>query len=1478
MSDANDAPTDCKMIDIRNNLITVCKDLCATTCVKSAAINSTNWVYAAGYFQGPIIYPVNTSSCICVNTGCSSNWALAMVFKPEGCVHTNTTNNWGGLRSGNLSLGYGASYNTLCNVASGQQLHLRTHDSANIKIGDSGTTCTFICNCVQSPIVCATNCVSAVQFCSLDGWYRSRGATGLYNSTRDAHFYAASDNYWHINPKAGQTTGALIFYQSHNSAGGSATGRRGYVYFDGTNNFGLLSCGGSWAVKIGGDSLLHLCKPTCIPTNLTVSGADDYHGIVIGQAYSNNGSWDTQLNMYGTDHVMARWCKSAGDAADNARYGCIWIHNNNPFTIVSSGNMRLCAAGTVKLCLTSALTCVHGCLGIASITNQARTESTKFFASSDNFIRYHDRCHFKGLLGLTSRYPCSRTQITSDSNYWMGSMGWAAQCFNCVGRWGSGFFDVWSNPGQQPSGTSHWVGTQAMHYSSNETTTYGWQMAVGAGSPALTFMRGNWGSGWSSWYKMWNAANLTDPVNQGRATICASSLVCSPISCHSTCVYATQFCGSGRGIKNIWFGGGSDFADGTLVTTDIPSSSTNGESYVIEVSGKSYNSSRPPFKFMAQGYLYNDTIIAYSGVNISGHRDLTYMKAMNCNGCLAFWWPRISYWNSFSARVCASNSGCNTENRVTNVYNSVDPSGATKKVTICFQRSYTSDNLVNGNQLEFGNTVGSGQTTIGLKTSPTICTPYLCGTTHIHADADSRLTIANVGTNAIGIYGCSGDEVYIGSNAGAGGAVRFPSAGGIDASTGVVKGPIVCGSTCVHAGTVCSTQIYSGNWFRNNTSGTGLYNQTTAQHFYSDDTRYWNIGGGCGEQGLRFRDTHAAAIRGGLYADTNNNFGFKDSAGYWTYRTQRNASQEWKISDTTYLCLSTTCLCSANIICAGSCFKSPHAAISYVCATTCVETANVNNLINLCFTSGNDSGLGTSVRHYGIYRGGGAWSHPYPDLVINYHTGIRYGAHKSYHGHRFFSSTTASSAACGSGTGGLLFSIGRGDDHTRVHCGNFYSCNMICAPIACATTYLYGNHVCGGLFCAATCIQSAGVIVAGNNIVSDTNNNDCLGVIDKYWKCAYLYHVSSSTVCAATVCATTGFYGDGSNITGISAGYDPLLNTLCHNGGTDCRNVIFGKCAAERARVTSGDINNSVIIGRCTGYYACGGTHTFVGIGAGRGYFCDSCNHLTYMNTMIGYDSGSNGHCKNSGCKFCKNTFIGASSGGGQPHYGSENTVIGATAGDNMQGAACGNTYIGFYAGYNCTTASNQLVMGSYKTSSGVAAICYGCIKLCGAVYKASGSFLITHPNPEKRDTTDLFHSFVESPTAGDNIYRWQVDVQNCCNVITLPDYYRFLNEDDMVWVSPYKNFGSAYGEVTEDQKCLIVCSNQDGKYNVLLIGTRKDECATTSWKGTERGISDLSPDMEDVFEWGEEDENGNRSILSQERHRSPAGPDYNDW
>ena len=126
-----------------------------------------------------------------------------------------------------------------------------------------------------------------------------------------------------------------------------------------------------------------------------------------------------------------------------------------------------------------------------------------------------------------------------------------------------------------------------------------------------------------------------------------------------------------------------------------------------------------------------------------------------------------------------------------------------------------------------------------------------------------------------------------------------------------------------------------------------------------------------------------------------------------------------------------------------------------------------------------------------------------------------------------------------------------------------------------------------------------------------------------------------------------------------------------------------------------------------------------------------------------------------------------------------------------------------------------------------------GAVTIPGSLSKGSGSFLIPHPDPEKEATMNLSHSFVESPTGGDNIYRWEVNTQNCRTVIELPSYYKHLNKDDMVWASPSRHFGSAYGEVTPDQCCVVICSNKDGAYNILLIGTRKDKYVT-HWKGVE--------------------------------------------
>ena len=84
--------------------------------------------------------------------------------------------------------------------------------------------------------------------------------------------------------------------------------------------------------------------------------------------------------------------------------------------------------------------------------------------------------------------------------------------------------------------------------------------------------------------------------------------------------------------------------------------------------------------------------------------------------------------------------------------------------------------------------------------------------------------------------------------------------------------------------------IRTDSWFYNDTSGNGLYNSATSQHFYSDEDDYWNIAGGSAANGLRFRDEHGGTIRGYVYANNANQIGFLDQGGSWSLRTERDAS------------------------------------------------------------------------------------------------------------------------------------------------------------------------------------------------------------------------------------------------------------------------------------------------------------------------------------------------------------------------------------------------------------------------------------------------------------------------------------------------------------------------------------------------------------------------------------------------------------
>ena len=177
-------------------------------------------------------------------------------------------------------------------------------------------------------------------------------------------------------------------------------------------------------------------------------------------------------------------------------------------------------------------------------------------------------------------------------------------------------------------------------------------------------------------------------------------------------------------------------------------------------------------------------------------------------------------------------------------------------------------------------------------------------------------------------------------------------------------------------------------------------------------------------------------------------------------------------------------------------------------------------------------------------------------------------------------------------------------------------------------------------------------------------------------------------------------------------------------------------------------------------------------------------------------------------------------------------SIIGGGCGNCITGSVRSGIFGGTANVIN--TYCNTFVIGSSITATLSDYTFVNNLCSFGQVNKAGGSFKIPHPNPKKNDSHYLIHSFVESPTAGDNIYRYEVESVNGVAEIQLPDYFKYLNENTQIWVNGKNNFGNGYGEINDELTKITIHTNIDGEYNVLAIGTRKDEHAKKHWKGTE--------------------------------------------
>jgi hypothetical protein len=250
--------------------------------------------------------------------------------------------------------------------------------------------------------------------------------------------------------------------------------------------------------------------------------------------------------------------------------------------------------------------------------------------------------------------------------------------------------------------------------------------------------------------------------------------------------------------------------------------------------------------------------------------------------------------------------------------------------------------------------------------------------------------------------------------------------------------------------------------------------------------------------------------------------------------------------------------------------------------------------------TGEGSNSNNSVINYGIYQEGGAWTHPYPDLVIGMHTGIKIGGAQGYNGTRFYSDAPGRSGAV------ELMSVGDGDGNVRVT-NVAYAGNSFRAPIfydSNDTNYYLnpaGTSSINGLELNGDVDMKDQV---GRWITSDVFN-DAIG-----WNNSYGVYIGSNVGGTHYLRGNGTFTTDGSTYTLYHTGNLPsipsgnsIIDWTANQGST---NIHSGNYTNTNTQLTPAQVLTSIkaVDGSGSGLDAdtVDGSHSNLSYGAGKQY------------------------------------------------------------------------------------------------------------------------------------------------------------------------------------------------------------------------------------------------------------------------------------
>jgi hypothetical protein len=522
--------------------------------------------------------------------------------------------------------------------------------------------------------------------------------TQINNSTRSPIFYDSNDTAYYLDPNTTAT--------SLNTAGGARIRNIDISPSSLTDTIQNKTSGGNLWLQYGHNG----------PVGLGYGGGltTAYNGLHV---YARGAGWDDGLNLYSND-VTNKWnllvdngtadhLRFAFNSSEKARlqtngalisYGQ-FVNNGNGFKSLNNKGMvgdydTNSTATKIIWTIGDSWNTTGNMYGLAYEYNATYGHHLALKENGTTYQRlsFYSGSFFSGTVTSNTDFRAPIFYDSDNTGYYVNPAG------------GSQLSDIYYNAWLRNNRTSNSSGL----YWETGTPGAGWHIypldqsdmyiRAGSGNGSLRFTTGN---ETARGYVHWTGSNEVGFLNSSRSwslrvdnsgNTFATASHRAPIfyDSNDTTFYADP---AGTSIMQRIMDdhgnemytrkhSGSDFANGTLVQTDITSNTTNGASFVLEATGKSY-SSDPPFGFMVQGYLYSNTIINHSGVHY-GKPGFGTMKVFDYNGKLAFWWPRVSYWNSFDVYV--RDAGGATHNLVTAIGNSTEPSSS-KKVSVTMRAS-----------------------------------------------------------------------------------------------------------------------------------------------------------------------------------------------------------------------------------------------------------------------------------------------------------------------------------------------------------------------------------------------------------------------------------------------------------------------------------------------------------------------------------------------------------------------------------------------------------------------------------------------------------------------------------------------------------------------------------------------------------------------------------------------------------------------